>query len=53
MKMRLAVVVCTYKAVDNRIDIMAWGPFEMTNVMFNKSKEGTPEAVKRDLLARR
>jgi hypothetical protein len=51
MKMRRAVVVCVYKAVGNRIDIMAWGPFEMTKVVLNQSKEGTPEAVKRDLLA--
>jgi hypothetical protein len=37
------------------IELASWpgkryGPFETTNVMPNKSKEGTPEAVKRDLL---
>jgi hypothetical protein len=53
MKMRRAVVVCTYQAVGNRIDSMPWGPVEMTDVVFNKSKEGTPEAMKRELLARR
>jgi hypothetical protein len=56
MKTRRSVVVCAYKAVSNRIDIAAREavrPIEMTKVMLNKSKEGTPEAVKRDLLARR
>ena len=53
MKMRRAIRRMRVQTIGNRTGIMAWeacGPFEKTNVMPNKSKEGTPEVVKRDLL---
>jgi hypothetical protein len=44
------------RAKRSAIELALWpgkrcGPFETANVMVNKSEEGTPEAVKRDLLA--
>ena len=53
--MRRTISRMRVQTIGNRTDIMARaavrGPFQTTNVMCNKSKEGVLEAVKRDLLA--